>query len=254
MLEKKGPHFPKTIRSQADADKLKVANAESDLGYVLEAIQVTKRELNGRVPLIGFAGAPFTNFCYMVEGGGSKTFSKARGMLYGNPQLAHSILQKITDSTIRYLQAQITAGADVVQVFDSWAGILGPEQYREFSHRYIKQICEQVSGVPVTVFAKGAWFAIEHFAQLPCRTIGLDWQTDPKTARRWVGSSKTLQGNLDPAALYGSHEEVVAATKTMLDAFAGAPHIANLGHGVYPDINPDKVRTFVNTVKEYSVR
>lgn len=251
MVEKKGPHFPEVIKNEQDVAKLKVADAESDLGYVLEAIRVTKRELNDRVPLIGFAGAPFTNFCYMVEGGGSKTFSKARAMLYQRPDLAHTILQKITDSTIAYLKAQITAGANIVQVFDSWAGILGPEQYREFSYKYIAQITQAVQEVPLTVFAKGAWFAIPEFAQLPCRTIGLDWQTDPEMAKKWTGGTKTLQGNLDPAALYGSHQEVEQATRAMLKAFAGNPHIANLGHGVYPDIDPDKVRTFVETIKQY---
>ncbi|AHM60413.1 uroporphyrinogen decarboxylase [Flammeovirgaceae bacterium 311] len=253
MQEKKGPYFPKTVSSAQDLKTLKVADAEADLGYVLEAIRITKKELNGRVPLIGFAGAPFTIFCYMVEGSGSKTFSKARKMLYTEPELAHQLLQMITDSTIAYLQAQVKAGADLLQVFDSWAGILGPEQYRNFSLVYIRQICEALNGqVPLTVFAKGAWFALPEMAALPCQTLGLDWQMDPETCRKWVGPDKTFQGNLDPCVLYGNTQEVAAATRQMLDQFGPYRHIANLGHGVYPDTNPEMVKVFIETVKEYS--
>jgi uroporphyrinogen decarboxylase len=218
---------------------------------VLEAIRITKKALNGRVPLIGFAGAPWTLLAYMVEGHGSKTFSKARGMLYTDPSLAHQLLGKITATTIAYLKAQVEAGAQVVQIFDSWAGTLPPAHYREFSGRYIAEICNALAPlVPVTIFAKGAWFAVEDFAQLPCRTIGLDWTEDPAAVRRVVGD-KTLQGNLDPCALYGSPAQVRQATQAMLRQFAGGPHIANLGHGVYPDTNPDNVRVFVDTVKEW---
>lgn len=254
MVEKRGPIFPKTIATEQDLARLKVADAEADLGYVLEAIRVTKKELNGRVPLIGFAGAPFTLFCYMVEGSGSKTFSKARRMLYTQPALAHALMQKITDSTIAYLQAQVQAGADLLQIFDSWAGILGPEQYRTFSLRYIRQICEALTatGVPITVFAKGAWFALEEIAQLPCHTIGLDWHMDPLDSRMRVGANRTLQGNLDPCVLYGKAGDVAAATRKMLDNFGPHRHIANLGHGVYPDTDPEMVKVFIETVKEYS--
>lgn len=253
MVEKRGPHFPNTIKSEADINKLKVADAESDLGYVLEAIKITKKELNQRVPLIGFAGAPFTIFCYMIEGGGSKTFSKAKKMLYTEPAMAHKLLQLITDSTIGYLKAQVQAGADLVQLFDSWAGILSPEQYETFSMPYIRQICEAINEVPFTVFAKGAFFARESMSKLPCETIGLDWNMDIAESRKLI-PNKTLQGNLDPCALYGSPAQVAEATKKMLDAFGPQRHIANLGHGVYPDINPDRVRVFVDTVKEYSVK
>ena len=254
MVEKRGPIFPKTIATEQDLARLKIADAEADLGYVLEAIRVTKKELNGRVPLIGFAGAPFTLFCYMVEGSGSKTFSKARRMLYTQPALAHALMQKITDSTIAYLQAQVQAGADLLQIFDSWAGILGPEQYRTFSLRYIRQICEALTatGVPITVFAKGAWFALEEIAQLPCHTIGLDWHMDPLDSRMRVGANRTLQGNLDPCVLYGKAGDVAAATRKMLDNFGPHRHIANLGHGVYPDTDPEMVKVFIETVKEYS--
>lgn len=251
MVEARGPLFPNVIKTAADVDRMRIADPEEHLGYVLEALRITKRALNGRVPLIGFAGAPWTILAYMVEGHGSKTFSKARGMLYKEPALAHRLLEKITATTIAYLQAQVEAGAQVVQVFDSWAGILPPAHYAEFSTRYIGQICAALSPlVPVTVFAKGAWWAVEDFAALPCRTIGLDWTENPAAVRRVVGD-KTLQGNLDPCALYGTRDQVKAATQAMLRQFAGGPHIANLGHGVYPDTDPDNVRVFVDTVKEW---
>ncbi len=254
MVEKRGPRFPETIKSEADVKKLRVADPEEELRYVLDAIRITKKSLDGRVPLIGFAGAPFTIFCYMVEGSGSKTFSKARKMLYKQPELAHQLMRKITDTTITYLQAQIRAGADMVQVFDSWAGILPPGQYLEFSLKYIEEICQAIREVPVTVFAKGAFFAREEMGRLPCETIGLDWNMDIAESRRIIGPGKTLQGNLDPCALYGTDEQVAEATRKMLDEFGTSRHIANLGHGVYPDIDPEKVKIFVQTVKEYSAK
>ncbi len=251
MVEARGPLFPNVIKTAADVARLRVADPHEHLGYVLEALRITKKALNGRVPLIGFAGAPWTILAYMVEGHGSKTFSKARRMLYQEPALAHTLLEKITATTIAYLQAQVEAGAQVVQVFDSWAGILPPAHYAEFSSRYIGQICAALAPlVPVTVFAKGAWWAVEDFAAMPCRTIGLDWTENPAAVRRAVGD-KTLQGNLDPCALYGTRDQVRAATEAMLRQFAGGPHIANLGHGVYPDTDPDNVRVFVDTVKEW---
>ena len=252
MVENKGPIFPDTIKSEKELSKLRVADAEEDLQYVIDAIKITKRELAGRVPLIGFAGAPWTIFSYMVEGAGSKTFSKARKMLYTQPDLSHKVLQMITESTIAYLQAQIKAGADIVQIFDSWAGILPPDQYEDFSLKYIRQICEAITVVPVTVFAKGAYFALPAIGKLQCETIGLDWNMPVGSSRALIRSEKTLQGNLDPCVLYGSFKEVEKATKKMLDEFGSERHIANLGHGVYPDIDPEKVKCFVETVKEYS--
>lgn len=250
MEEKKGPVFPKVINSAADIDNLKISKAE-DLQYVLDAIKLTKRQLNGRVPLIGFAGAPWTIFSYMIEGGGSKTFSKAKKMLYTNPSLAHRLLEKITQSTINYLKGQIVAGADLIQLFDSWAGILSPEQYKEFSLPYISQICEAIEEVPVTVFAKGAFFAREDMNSLSCQVVGLDWNMDIQESIKML-PNKVLQGNLDPCALYGTLEDVRRETKRMLDSFGNHPHIANLGHGLYPDTEVDKVKCFIDTVKEYS--
>ncbi|MEY2705236.1 MAG: uroporphyrinogen decarboxylase [Bacteroidota bacterium] len=252
MVEKRGPWFPQTVRSEADLKKLRIAEGDNDLQYVMDAIQITKKNLQGRVPLIGFAGAPWTIFAYMVEGSGSKTFSVAREKLYRDPHFSHQLLQLITDSTINYLKAQIRAGADLVQLFDSWAGILGPAQYEEFSLKYISQICNAITEVPVTVFAKGAFFAREQFGKLSCATVGLDWNMDIEESSRLIGPNKTLQGNLDPAALYGTAEQVRAATWRMMEQFRGKRHIANLGHGLYPDTDPELVKVFVQTVKEYS--
>lgn len=252
MLEAKGPIFPKVIKSKKDVDALKISNPEKELSYVLKAIDIVKKELNGRVPLIGFAGAPFTIFCYMVEGKGSKTFSIAKKMLYSEPELAHQLLQKITDTTIAYLKAQAKHGADLVQIFDSWAGILSPEQYRKFSLPYIAQICDAINEVPVTVFAKGAFFARKEMSNLNCQVIGLDWNMDISESRRMI-PHKTLQGNLDPCVLYGSFKEIEKNTKKMIKNFGGQKYIANLGHGVYPDTDPDKVKCFIDTVKNYTI-
>ena len=252
MLEAKGPLFPKVIQTKKDVDALKLSNPENELAYVLKAIDIVKKELNGRVPLIGFAGAPFTIFCYMVEGKGSKTFSIAKKMLYSEPELAHLLLQKITDTTIAYLQAQAKHGADLLQIFDSWAGILSPEQYRKFSLPYIAQICNAINEVPVTVFAKGAFFARKEMSNLNCQVIGLDWNMDISESRRMI-PHKTLQGNLDPCVLYSSFKEIEKHTKKMIKNFGGQKYIANLGHGVYPDTDPEKVKCFIDTVKNYTI-
>ncbi|MFN5418444.1 MAG: uroporphyrinogen decarboxylase [Flavobacteriia bacterium] len=255
MLEQRGPWFEKTIKTEAE---LKYAETDFDiedrLGYVLEAIKITNKELNGRVPLIGFAGAPWTIFCYMVEGHGSKTFSEARKILYTNPSLAHELLSRITRVTIQYLKAQIKAGAHMVQVFDSWAGILGTSQYTEFSLRYLKEICDAITEVPVTLFSKGAIGSIYDIASLNCNTVGLDWNMDVAKIRNEIGESRTLQGNLDPCVLYASHQNVEIETKKMLDSFRSRRHIVNLGHGVYPDVEPEKVKTFIKTVKDYEIK
>ena len=251
MVESKGPYFPTTIHTMEDVARMQVAEAETSLKYVLDAIKITKQRLEGRVPLIGFAGAPWTIFSYMIEGSGSKTFSKAKAMLYAQPTLAEALLEKITLSTIDYLQAQIRAGADVVQLFDSWAGILSPESYSRFAMPYIRQICEAITEVPLIVFAKGAFFAMEEMGALPCAALGLDWNMSPQTVRAQVGKEKILQGNLDPCMLYAPDEVLVQGVKDMLDAF-GERHIVNLGHGLYPDINPDKVKLMIQTVKEYT--
>lgn len=249
MVEKKGPYFPVTIHTQKDIDNLVIAKAES-LSYVTDAIALTKKALNGTVPLIGFAGAPWTILAYMVEGSGSKTFSKARQFLYTNPDLAHQLLSKICDSTIQYLNAQIIAGVDIVQIFDSWAGILPPQQYNEFALPYINKICEHLTKVPVIVFAKDAYYARKDLNNSPCAVVGLDWCMDIVESKLLM-PTKTLQGNLDPCVLYADYPQIKLHTENMIKQFGTHKHIANLGHGLYPDIDKDKVKFFVDTVKNF---
>lgn len=251
LVEKKGPSFPSTIETKDDVDQLRVLNAERDCPYVGQAIELTHRELNGRVPLIGFAGAPWTIFAYMIEGTGSKAFAQARKFLYQQPALSHQLLDKITASTINYLRAQVDHGASMIQLFDSWAGILPREQYRTFGLNYIQRICSEFPDVPVIVFPKGAYFARQELAHLNCQVISLDWNMDPVESRKLLGAQKTLQGNLDPALLYADPSDIQSATKRMIDAFGQQRYIANLGHGVYPDTPLDHVKAFVQAVKEY---
>jgi uroporphyrinogen decarboxylase len=254
MLEKRGPWFEETIRTQSEMNKITTDfDIEDRLGYVLDAIKITNKELAGRVPLIGFAGAPWTIFCYMTEGQGSKTFSVARKILYTNPALAHQLMSDITDVTIKYLKAQVEAGAHMLQLFDSWAGILGPEQYEEFAIPYIKKIADAIDEAPLTLFSKGAHHSYTSLAALNCNTIGVDWQIDMTLARKLVGNNRTLQGNLDPCALYASDEQVANSTKVLLKSFENKRHIVNLGHGVYPDVDPEKVKVFVETVKNFKL-
>ena len=253
MIEKKGPWFENTIKTDSDLSLIdKDIDVEDRLSYVLEAISLTKKKLNNRVPLIGFAGAPWTILCYMVEGSGSKTFSETRKLLYTNSRLAHELLQRITDVTIEYLKAQQKHGANALQLFDSWAGILGHDQYQEFGMKYITQIVDAIDG-PLTVFAKGAYSSLPNLMDLSCTTIGLDWNMSVINARSLCGNTKTLQGNLDPCVLYGSHESIQSETFKMLKSFKSPRHIVNLGHGVYPDIHPENVKTFINTVKNYEI-
>lgn len=250
MVEAKGPYFPKTVQSLQDIENLNTKDIEDRLSYVFESLDIVKDALNSRVPLIGFAGAPFTIFCYMIEGQGSKTFSKAKKMLYTDPELAHILLTKITDVTIKYLKLKVQHGADLVQIFDSWAGILSPEQYSIFSIPYLSRIASEVSEVPVTLFSKGAYFARKELGTLACNVVGLDWNMDIKESRELI-PHKTLQGNMDPCVLYSSFSEIEKQTRKMLDAFGKDRYIANLGHGVYPDTDPEKVKCFIDTVKSY---
>ena len=252
MIEKKGPWFEKTIRTEADMAQIRVPDVADALSYVYETIDLLKKEINGRVPLIGFAGAPWTIFAYMVEGSGSKTFSEARKLLVTNPELSHRLLGLITDTTIAYLQGQINHGANLVQIFDSWAGILGPEQYTTFALPYVTKICDALQGAPVTYFGKGANQSFADIKTLNCRTLGLDWNMRPKEVRKIVGDWFTLQGNLDPCVLYADFKTLEHETQKMIKSFEGGTHIANLGHGVYPDTHPDAVRCFIETVKSCS--
>lgn len=252
MIEAKGPWFEKTIKNKSDIDNLRIAEG-SDLNYVLEALKLSKKQLNNRVPLIGFCGAPWTILAYMVEGSGSKTFSKAKQFLYTQPELAHQLLDKITKSSINYLKAQIEAGADMIQIFDSWAGILSEKQYYEFALKYINQIVQAIKPLaPITVFAKDAHYAIKKIAETNCNTIGLDWTIDPAKARAEAGKNVTLQGNADPCLLYADEKTIMKETTEMLNAFGKQRYICNLGHGLYPDLDKEKVKFFVSFVKEYT--
>jgi len=252
MEEGTGPWFEKTIQGIDDVNALSTDRVEENLDYVFQTIRLIKQELNNRVPLIGFAGAPWTLMCYMVDGKGTKTFTRSRAMLFQNPELAHTLLTRLTQATIIYLKRQIAEGCDMVQLFDSWAGILTKELYNTFSLPYLQKICDAITGVPVTIFAKGASFSLRELSELNCNTIGLDWQTDIHEARKICGSKKTLQGNLDPAVLYGDFPTIEKHTGKMLEAFGPHLHIANLGHGVYPDTDVEKLKCFIQTVQSYN--
>lgn len=251
LIEKKGPYFPKTIQNASDIEVLQSGpEAALKLNYVYEAIQIAIERLSDRVPLIGFCGAPWTILSYMVEGSGSKTFSKARKFLHLHPELAHSLLRKITETSISYLQLKIKSGCRLIQIFDSWAGILSPELYREFGLPYISRICQSVTEVPSIVFAKGAWFAMEEIGKLGCDVVGLDWNMSPEWARKQLNPAQILQGNFDPTMLYSDGKKIETETINMINRFKRF-HIANLGHGVYPDTPLENVKVFVNTVKNF---
>lgn len=250
MIEARGPWFENTVDRPEDISKLKIAEPENTLQFVGEGIKIIKDQLQNEIPLIGFAGAPWTIFAYMVEGRGSKTFSKARTFLYRHPEAAHELLHLITASTIRYLKMQINSGVDIIQLFDSWAGILSPEQYKEFSLKYISAICNAIDEVPKIVFPKGAFFSRKEFGRLNCEVIGLDWNMDIDESKELIGAGKILQGNLDPCLLFADLDTIRKETTKMLETFNGH-HIANLGHGVYPDTPLDGVKCFVETVKGF---
>lgn len=251
LVEKKGPIFPKTIQSKSDIDALVEGEEAADLiSYVYEAIDQTIHKLDNRVPLIGFAGAPWTLFAYMLEGSGSKTFSKAKKFLYQEPVLSHQLMQKITNTIIAYLQRKINHGVALVQVFDSWAGLLDEKLYRTFALPYLKQIRTAVGDHPITIFSKGAWFSLEEIGQLQPTVVGVDWTCSPKYARQKLGPNQILQGNLDPCQLYGTRDDITKNTIEMIENF-GHNHIVNLGHGVYPDTPLDGVKQFIQTVKSY---
>ncbi|HEY6901835.1 MAG TPA: uroporphyrinogen decarboxylase [Puia sp.] len=252
MVESKGPLLPDPIKDIRDLDKLRVPDAGETLGYVFDALRMTKKRLDGRVPLIGFAGSPFTLLCYMVQGKGSKTFDEAKVFCYTQPEAAHRLLQMITDTTIAYLRGQVRAGADVVQVFDSWGGLLGPEDFENFSLRYMRQIIAALKDEVLTIlFAKGAFQSLDAMAATGAHGLGIDWCIKPSLARQLAGPRVALQGNYDPAKLLSPIPVIRQEVRTMLDAFAGYPHIANLGHGILPNVPVDHARAFVDTVKEY---
>jgi uroporphyrinogen decarboxylase len=253
-----GPKFPEPLRSAADVAALREIEPEEHLGYVLDAIRLARRELAGRVPLIGFAGAPWTLMSYMIEGGASKAFTQAKRLLLQDPGLAHRLLGRLARTVGQFLQAQVAAGAETVQLFDSWAGALAPRDFRDFALPYLAEAARlaREAGAPVIVFAPGAGWALEEIASATgADVVGIDWQTDPADARRRLAShGVALQGNLDPCWLYAAPATIRARTRDMLAAFGGRGHIANLGHGILPDVPVAHARAFVDAVKEWSVR
>ena len=252
MEEGKGPSLPNVIKTQKDIDALATDGIEEKLNYVSKALSLTKQELNGKVPLIGFAGAPFTILCYMVEGKGSKTWDKAKQFCFIQPELAHKLLQKITDATINYLKAQAKAGANVLQVFDSWSGCLSPEDFRFFAQPYLIQIADALKDtVPVILFPKGSWYALKELSNSSASALGLDWCISAGMARELTGNKITLQGNFDPAKLLLPVSEIKKAVSEMIEAFGVQGYIANLGHGITPDIPVEHAKAFVEAVKNY---
>lgn len=252
LIEKQGPLLPDPIKTAADLQRIHAAGAAEKLSYVYDAIRLIKKELDGRVPLIGFAGAPWTLLCYMVQGKGSKTFDEAKGFCYQNPKLAHELLQMITDATIGYLKGQIEAGADMLQIFDSWGGLLSKQDFETFSLQYIRQIVAAIKEeVPTIIFAKGAWSSLSEMAATGAHGLGIDWCIEPQQARDFAGSGVTLQGNYDPARLLAPVAEIEATTKAMLRAFGPGRHIANLGHGILPNVPVAHAKAFVDTVKAF---
>ena len=253
LEENKGPLLLNVIKTEADVDALITTGVEDSLSYVMKAIEMSVKEMNGKVPLIGFAGAPWTILCYMVEGKGSKSFDKAKQFCFTQPALAHKLLQKITDVTIAYLKAQVKAGADLVQVFDSWSSMLSPADFKLIAQPYLFQIADALSGiVPVILFPKGSWYALPDLSKSSAAGIGIDWCITPKMAREMTGGNITLQGNFDPAKLLAPIPQIKKEVKEMIDAFGTKHYIANLGHGILPNVPVDHAKAFVEAVKEYS--
>lgn len=249
-----GPWIAEPIRSASAVAQLSVPDVRDALHYVMEAVACTKQALDNRVPLIGFAGSPWTILCYVVEGKGSKTFDTAKGFCFSQPEAAHALLQKITDTTIRYLKEKVRAGADAIQLFDSWGGLLSPADYKSFSWFYIEQLIEALKDeVPVLVFGKGCWFAYGDMADSNATAIGLDWTVSPEWGRRLTRGEKVLQGNYDPARLLSPIPSIQRDVKAMIDRFGVDRYIVNLGHGILPQVPVDHARAFVEAVKAYAV-
>ncbi len=250
-----GPWLENPIRSMADVQKTVVPEIGDTLQYVMDAIKMTKAELDDRVPLIGFAGSPWTILCYAVEGRGSKSFDQAKSFCFSQPEAAHLLLQKITDTTIAYLKEKVKSGVNAVQVFDSWGGMLSPEDYTEFSWRYIQQIVDALADdAPVIVFGKGCWFAMDKMAASKASAIGVDWTVTPETARKLTGGDITLQGNFDPSRLLSPIPVIEQLATEMIDRFGKDKYIANLGHGILPHVPVEHAQAFVNAVKNYKAK
>jgi uroporphyrinogen decarboxylase len=256
MNEGKGPVFPNPIRTVEDAKKLKDIEPTKELKYVLDAVTLTKRILDNRVPLIGFSGSPWTLLTYMVEGKGSKNFSEVKKLIYNNPDLAHAVLDKLANTVADYLSAKIEAGCNAVQIFDTWGGILSQKDFEEFSLEYVEKIISKIKrkDEPVIFFAKGVHYNLNKLAGIGADVLGLDWTMDLGKVRREVGDKVALQGNLDPTALYANKNHIKESVKDILNSFGkGNGHIFNLGHGILPDIDPENVKALVQYVKEESI-
>ncbi len=248
-----GPVLPNPIRSMKDVEQVYIPDINESLGYVMDAIDMTKEKLNNEVPLIGFAGSPWTIFCYSVEGKGSKSFDKAKGFCFSQPEAAHLLLQKITDTTIAYLKEKVKHGVNAVQIFDSWGGMLSPADYNEFSWQYINQIVEALAPeTKVIVFGKGCWFALGDMAKSKASALGVDWTCSPKNARYLTGGKITLQGNFDPSRLLSPIPTIKKMVHEMIDEFGKDNYIVNLGHGILPNIPVDHAKAFIDAVKEYN--
>ncbi len=253
-----GPRFERPLKSMADIQKIAIPDPEGELRYVMNAVRTIRKELNGRVPLIGFSGSPWTLATYMVEGGTTKDFGKVKGMMFSDPKAMHLLLDKLAQSVTSYLNAQIAAGAQAVMVFDTWGGVLSDEKYQEFSLNYMQQIVSGLTReaegrrVPVTLFTKGGGRWLEQMSETGCDALGLDWTQDISQARKRVGDKVALQGNMDPSVLYASPDVIQSEAKKVLDGFGeGTGHIFNLGHGIHQHINPENVSVLVDTVHEY---
>ncbi len=257
--EGEGPRFKKTIEDLMDVHALPIPDPEKDLRYVMDAVSLIRKELKGEVPLIGFAGSPWTLATYMVEGGSSKTFSKTKKLMYYEPEVLHLLLDKLADSTILYLNAQIESGAQSIMIFDTWGGILTPRAYKEFSLSYMSKIVDGLvrekdgRKVPVTLFTKNGGQWLEMIADTGCDALGLDWTIDIGDARARVGDKVALQGNMDPSVLHGTPQRIKSEVQLILDNFgSGSGHVFNLGHGITPDVSPENAGVFIDAVHTLS--
>ena len=255
MIESKGPKFFDPIRNENDVDKLKMIDPVKNLKYVMDAISLTKKELNGRVPLIGFAGSPWTLMTYMVEGGGSKSFSEIKKFIYNQPKAAHKLLDMLAVAVAEYLSAKIESGVNAVQIFDTWGGLLSQDDFAEFSLEYITKIISMIKrkDEPIIVFAKGVHHSLEKLGNSGADVIGLDWTMNLGEVKKLIGSKVALQGNLDPTVLYGRKEKIKSEAMKVLEQFGnGSGHIFNLGHGIHPDVLPENAKFLVDIVHEES--
>ncbi len=259
FIEGEGPKFSRTVRTSADVDRLRVPDPETELRYVMDTVRLVRRELNGDVPLIGFAGSPWTLATYMIEGGGSRDFAEIKRMLYRAPNVLHRLLEILARSVTQYLDAQRAAGAQALMIFDTWGGILSPHAFRAFSLKYLSDIVKGLSSdpsgdrVPVILFTKNGGQWIEAIADTGADAVGLDWTTDIRDARQRVGLRVALQGNLDPAALHGTPASIRAEASNILEGYGkGSGHVFNLGHGITPDIDPENVAALVEAVHDLS--